>query len=626
LPTITRLKINIRGLRAGLLIALATTMNFIRSFTAFLTLISFTACSSIPISEDLQKSIIRGAKDKFFTNSARQDVESWKKLQDPFLNKYIAQIGEKVRKQTHVPVLEFVVVDTPVVQAVSVYDTSTIFVTLGMLNSIRNEAELACLLGHEVHHQEQFIKNPNGEKPHSFAKDVYDNLSPDQLHGFGLSQDLEDISYSSNSKSKETEADEQGSLLCGKAGYQAYALSTLQNRIAAGIQNGPLDKLKNLKGTHDELKNRSKHLRKWLEQQGIKESQGDLGLSEYSKAFNKLKSGSLSSAQKSTLQNLLNIENNVEKLESGGKAVTATEISKLTSQLSRIVQREKITYSELAKLNASEIPGDRFMQERVLNSFNRYGNYHNQVASQVLGILEGIGRIALGFTPLGAVIDFHDVVTGNDFFTGEKLSSWERALSAVGLAVGQGHTLRELAIGLRETKTFILEEKIVRQGESLLEGIKSSPTLNKIYEAENYRRTDFYVRPNGEVIPAKGFRYIGSEYKNLDEIMDSGIVRGRESGNYISFNDLHDYNEVGPKLQIPHDGRYKIEFDTKQVLDDVKIPNGKWNTADYLEPITVDNPRFGSGGATQAISSKTIRATRITDLKNGKVMYESAKP
>jgi hypothetical protein len=113
------------------------------------------------------------------------------------------------------------------------------------------------------------MKNPNDEKPHSFAKDVYEGISPDQIHGFGLSQDLEDISYSNYSKNKETDADEQGSILCSKAGYQAYALSTLQERIAATIQNGALDKLKNLKGTHDELKDRSAHLRKWLNQRSI---------------------------------------------------------------------------------------------------------------------------------------------------------------------------------------------------------------------------------------------------------------------------------------------------------------------------------------------------------------------
>jgi hypothetical protein len=111
---------------------------FIRSIIATVTLVSFTACSSLPISENFQKSIFQGAKDKFFNQKNRWNDGSanWKKLQDRSLNDYLTRVGETVRKQTQVPTLEYVVVDTSVVQAASAYDTSTIFVTLGMLNSI----------------------------------------------------------------------------------------------------------------------------------------------------------------------------------------------------------------------------------------------------------------------------------------------------------------------------------------------------------------------------------------------------------------------------------------------------------------------------------------------------------
>jgi hypothetical protein len=431
----------------GSFIALTQLMiNLIRSVIAAITLVIFSACSTLPISEDFQKSIIRQAKDKFFSSQNHWDdgSASWKPLQDQSLNRYVATVGEKIRKLTQVPQLEYVVVDTPTVQAVSSYGISTIYVTLGMLNSIQNEAELACLLGHEIHHQEQFLKNPNDEKPHSFAKDAYDNLSPEEVHGFGISKDIEDISYSNYSKNKETDADEQGSVLCGKAGYESVALSSLQERIAAEIESGWLDHLKNLKGTHDELIDRSVHLKEWLNNQGIKEGHGKLGIGEYAKAFQKLKPSSLTSAQKTTLQKLSQLARKAELLGSSSATPSSAEIIKLTSQLSKIVKREKITPKEIASLSAKPVPGDHFMQEQVVNPFNRYGNYHDQVVSQVFGILEGISRIALGFTPLGAVIDFHDVVTGTDFFTGEQLSQTQRVISAIGLVVGQGHNLREL--------------------------------------------------------------------------------------------------------------------------------------------------------------------------------------
>ena len=73
---------------------------------------------------------------------------------------------------------------------------------------------------------------------------------------------------------------------------------------------------------------------------------------------------------------------------------------------------------------------------------------------------------------------------------------------------------------------------------------------------------------------------------------------------------------------MPHDAAIRVEFDTLQVVDDVKIPRGMYNTADYLEPLTKDYPQFGAGGAAQAITNSEIEASRIVDLRSGKVLYE----
>ncbi len=53
-----------------------------------------------------------------------------------------------------------------------------------------------------------------------------------------------------------------------------------------------------------------------------------------------------------------------------------------------------------------------------------------------------------------------------------------------------------------------------------------------------------------------------------------------------------------------------------QIIDDIRIPYGSWNQADYLEPITRDFPQFGPGGATQAITDSAIKLDEITDLLN----------
>jgi len=67
-------------------------------------------------------------------------------------------------------------------------------------------------------------------------------------------------------------------------------------------------------------------------------------------------------------------------------------------------------------------------------------------------------------------------------------------------------------------------------------------------------------------------------------------------------------------LQVPHDAAVKISFDTLQIIDDLRIPYGKWGKADWLEPIVSDFLQFGPGGATQTITNKKIIIDEIIFL------------
>ena len=80
---------------------------------------------------------------------------------------------------------------------------------------------------------------------------------------------------------------------------------------------------------------------------------------------------------------------------------------------------------------------------------------------------------------------------------------------------------------------------------------------------------------------------------------------------------------IKSELQIPHTPTYYGEFDTLQIIDDVKIPKGQWGKADYLEPITKDyglnhpdpKRRFGIGGATQAVTTTPIKDFELKEIK-----------
>jgi len=47
-------------------------------------------------------------------------------------------------------------------------------------------------------------------------------------------------------------------------------------------------------------------------------------------------------------------------------------------------------------------------------------------------------------------------------------------------------------------------------------------------------------------------------------------------------------------------------FVTLQIIDDIRVQNGKWGEAKWLEPITKDFPKYGPGGATQALTYQKI--------------------
>ena len=126
------------------------------------------------------------------------------------------------------------------------------------------------------------------------------------------------------------------------------------------------------------------------------------------------------------------------------------------------------------------------------------------------------------------------------------------------------------------------------------------------------RATDFYVSPNGDIVPATGYRYVSENAPYLDDMTNNMKIPANADGTYFSFNN---YNVANPSaLQVPHDASVKVSFDTLQIIDDINVPYGKWGKASYLEPITKDFPEFGSGGATQVITHSGIKIKSITKL------------
>lgn len=130
--------------------------------------------------------------------------------------------------------------------------------------------------------------------------------------------------------------------------------------------------------------------------------------------------------------------------------------------------------------------------------------------------------------------------------------------------------------------------------------------------AGNAAKADFYVAPSGEAIPSTGYRYMSENASYLAELYKTKNIPANLNGTYFSFNK---YDVASPgKLQVPHDASIRGSFDTLQIIDDIRIPNGNWGKANYPEPITKDFPEFGTGGATQAVTNSQIILNEITKL------------
>jgi len=165
---------------------------------------------------------------------------------NPGLQRYVNNVGRWLAAQTERPDLpwQFGVLDHGNVNAFAT-PGGTIFITRGLLEKMRNEAELAGVLGHEIvhvlkkHHLKAIQKGAQtalaGE---GLASALKDRAGParDKLIAFGTEMYTRGLD-----KSDELEADRLGVVIAARAGYDAYGLpSVLQTLQAMNAQDSAL--------------------------------------------------------------------------------------------------------------------------------------------------------------------------------------------------------------------------------------------------------------------------------------------------------------------------------------------------------------------------------------------------
>ncbi|KAF0812036.1 Beta-barrel assembly-enhancing protease [Andreprevotia sp. IGB-42] len=169
-------------------------------------------------------------------------------LNNPAVQRYVNQIGRWVADQAGQSGVawRFGVTDDPDLNSFST-PGGAILITKGLLLKLRNEAELACVLGHEVthtlkHHHTRAIQASKG-------KDALGNVlqgvvsykggSANHQLGANAIKGLSEVQVRGLDKNDEFEADINGMVLCARAGYNPYALvGVLQTLDAVNPQDG----------------------------------------------------------------------------------------------------------------------------------------------------------------------------------------------------------------------------------------------------------------------------------------------------------------------------------------------------------------------------------------------------
>lgn len=162
---------------------------------------------------------------------------------DPELQRYVNEVGLWVARQSERPDLpwHFGVNDSDYINAFAA-PGGYVIVTKGMMKELRNEGELAGVLGHEIahvvrkHHLKALRKSAvmnligagvaaaSAEK--QYAELVQKLVGPTkELYARGLD------------KSDEFEADRIGVVLCTRAGYDPYSLPAVLQTLAAANPN-----------------------------------------------------------------------------------------------------------------------------------------------------------------------------------------------------------------------------------------------------------------------------------------------------------------------------------------------------------------------------------------------------
>lgn len=192
--------------------------------------------------------------------------------QDAAVTKYVSLVGNVLAQASSRPNLqwEFIVLDTDGINAFA-SPGGLVHITRGALGLIKNEAELAGVLGHEITHVTQKHTVNSIQKSNAFL------LAADQT-GKGLTGELisliaqraySEILNNRFDRDDEKEADSAGITVANKIGYSPAGLGTFLTKLSDRAKAANQEQPSGLFASHPQIKDRLDDLTKVIKDQKL---------------------------------------------------------------------------------------------------------------------------------------------------------------------------------------------------------------------------------------------------------------------------------------------------------------------------------------------------------------------
>jgi len=204
-------------------------MKYAKIVTVVLIAALILACATNPVTGKKELMLLSESDEiDLGQQSDKEIVAQYGLYDDPQLQGYISQLGQKMVKVSHRPDLNFTfrLLDSPVINAFAV-PGGYVYITRGILAYLNNEAELAGVMGHEIGH----VAARHSAKQYSKAQlaqlgvGVGSIISEDFRKFAGLAQVGVGLLFLKFSRDAERQADDLGVEYSTKVGYDAREMA-----------------------------------------------------------------------------------------------------------------------------------------------------------------------------------------------------------------------------------------------------------------------------------------------------------------------------------------------------------------------------------------------------------------